>query len=117
MHGGDLRRGAGAEFARSSSSSLRKRKGARVLSSAWLSGCGREREAPHFGVVLMSFSALIAVFEEARLFLSLPENDFSWSSWEGADDALREVDDVLSTLRSGGAPRVSQMQVLFAPTG
>ena len=60
---------------------------------------------------------LIAILEESKRLISLPENDFSWSSWEDAEDARREIDGVLSTLRSGESPNVSQMQVLFAPTG
>lgn len=59
---------------------------------------------------------LIAVFEEARRLLALPDNDFSWSGWEDTADALKEIDGVLARLRSnvvGGF----YCSVLFAPTG
>jgi hypothetical protein len=60
---------------------------------------------------------LIPVFEEARRLLALPDNDFSWSSWEDTPDALEEVDHLLSTLRSGVLPAAWTMGTLFAPTG
>ena len=63
------------------------------------------------------FSALIAVFERARALLALPGNDFSWSSWEGADACLAEIDALLDRLRSGAMPDELEMSVLFAPTG
>lgn len=64
-----------------------------------------------------SVRKLISVFEEARGLLSLPENDFAWSSWEDEKDALREVDEILSALRSGFLPRELTLEVIFAPTG
>jgi hypothetical protein len=60
---------------------------------------------------------LLAVFVRAREALSHPDNDFAWSSWRDADDALREIDGIIAKLRSGTLPDKLQMQVLFAPTG
>jgi hypothetical protein len=60
---------------------------------------------------------LLAVFVRAREALSHPDNDFAWSSWRDADDALREIDGIISKLRSGTLPDELQMRVLFAPTG
>lgn len=59
---------------------------------------------------------LIAIFEEARALLSLPGNRFDWSSWQDADEALREIDAVLALLQSGALPK-RRVAVLFAPTG
>lgn len=59
---------------------------------------------------------LIAVFTRAREALDQPDNDFSWSSWRDAADALAEIDGVIAALRAGSMPQ-TQMQVLFAPTG
>jgi hypothetical protein len=64
-----------------------------------------------------SLSKLIFVFEETRRLLALPENDFTWSSWENKEAALDEIDGVLSALRSGSLPAESTLEVLFAPTG
>lgn len=61
--------------------------------------------------------ALIAVLVQARALLARPENDFSWSSLESADDALREVDALLASIAAGRVPPRSEMEVLFAPTG
>ena len=44
-------------------------------------------------------------------------NDFTWSSWQDRDDALSEIDTLLSELRSGIAPSILTLHVLFAPTG
>lgn len=58
---------------------------------------------------------LIDVFEEARRFVALPDNDFAWSSWIDTEQALAEIDGILDRLRSGSLPR--GMSILFAPTG
>jgi hypothetical protein len=60
---------------------------------------------------------LIAVFEEARRLLAAAGNDFGWSSWRDRVEALEEIDQVLSGLRSGAPPDVLTLEVLFAPTG
>lgn len=60
---------------------------------------------------------LLAVLEQTRALLAAPNNDFSWSSWEDATDALAEVDALLAQLRSGAAPNALALTILFAPTG
>lgn len=62
----------------------------------------------------MSLQGLIEVMRETRRFLSLPENDFAWSSWKDQKAALAEIDEHLDTLQRGSVPN---MAVLFAPTG
>ena len=64
-----------------------------------------------------SLGELIIVFEEARGRVTDPANDFSWSSWAGCEDAVEELDGILSALRSGVVPGALPMGVLFAPTG
>lgn len=54
------------------------------------------------------------VLLRARELLARPGNDFAWSSWDDADEALAEIDDELATLR-GGEP--VDVAVLFLPTG
>lgn len=58
---------------------------------------------------------LIRVFEEARRLVSQGTNDFSYSSWIDTEQAVGEIDSVLSTLHQATIPSV--MDVLFAPTG
>ncbi|MBC7929933.1 MAG: winged helix-turn-helix transcriptional regulator, partial [Rubrivivax sp.] len=60
---------------------------------------------------------LISVFEETRELLADPGNDFTWSSWVGREDALREMDGILSSLWCGVLPKSLSMTVLYAPTG
>jgi len=62
-------------------------------------------------------TALLSVLEEARELLAADANDFSWSSWQNRDDALDEIDTLLSELPSGVAPRALTLHVLFGPTG
>lgn len=60
--------------------------------------------------------ALIEVFAESRRLVALEGNDFSWSGWEDADEALAEIDAILEVLRQGRSPGAST-NVLFLPTG
>jgi hypothetical protein len=64
-----------------------------------------------------SLVRLISVFEEARELVAAQGNDFSWSSWAGHEDAVEELDVILTALRSGVFPEEPSMAVLFAPTG
>lgn len=59
---------------------------------------------------------LVDVLEEVRALVSRPDNDFSWSSWEDEADALKELDDLIQSVRAGGLPHFT-LSVLFAPTG
>ncbi|MBJ8339520.1 hypothetical protein JGU71_11545 [Antrihabitans sp. YC3-6] len=63
---------------------------------------------------------LLAVFDDLRALLSQPDNDFSWSSWFGADDALAEVDEISAAIRAARTaadlPKF-EIRSLFVPTG
>jgi hypothetical protein len=61
--------------------------------------------------------ALLTVLRDTRLLLARPENDFTWSSWENAEAALREIDALIALTSNGGLPDRRQLAVLFAPTG
>ena len=60
---------------------------------------------------------LLAVLREARALLSLPENDFGWSSWPDAKTALAEMDGHIAAIEAGQLPPRLDLWVLFAPTG
>jgi len=62
-------------------------------------------------------SKLVSVLREAREFLARPDNDYAWSSWNDAADALREIDGLISRIESGDMPKRLDLEVLFAPTG
>jgi len=64
-----------------------------------------------------NFASLEAVFSDARKLLERPDNDFSWSSWGDAKEALAEIDQIIAEIRGGHIPRSLSMSVLFAPTG
>jgi hypothetical protein len=58
---------------------------------------------------------LLSIFEEARTLVLRAENDFSWSSWEDAEAAVREIDGILTRLRAGEL--TPNADIVFAPTG
>jgi hypothetical protein len=60
---------------------------------------------------------LIGVLREARALLALPGNDFVWSRWEDAADALAELDGHIAVVESGQLPPRMTLSVLFGPTG
>lgn len=62
--------------------------------------------------------ALLAdVLRSAVELLSLPDNDFSWSSWESREAAVAEVQSMLGILERGALPNRLSLSVLFTVTG
>jgi hypothetical protein len=57
---------------------------------------------------------LISVIKETRNYLAREGNAYSWSSWNDREQALAEIDSILSQLENGSVPDI---EVLFAPTG
>ena len=57
---------------------------------------------------------LIIVLREARAFLALEDNDFSWSSWSDQNQAISEIESIIRELENGSVPDI---RLLFAPTG
>lgn len=62
-------------------------------------------------------SELLDILRQSRELLARPSNCFDWSSWEDAEDSLREMDALIETLAFGGLPDRLVLSVLFAPTG
>lgn len=60
---------------------------------------------------------LVEVLRETRQLLARPENNFIWSHWDSAADALREVDAFIAQIESGDTSRRAELELLFAPTG
>jgi hypothetical protein len=64
-----------------------------------------------------SMKELVAVFEEAKRLVTLPGNDFTWSSWEDAQEAVAELDRILGAIGRGELlPRV-ELSLIFASSG
>lgn len=61
--------------------------------------------------------AMADALREIRALLALPDNDFTWSSWETADAALAEIDGLIAEIEGGAPLGRSVGAVLFAPTG
>jgi hypothetical protein len=60
---------------------------------------------------------LVEVLRETRALLALPDNDFAWSRWANAAEALAELDAHLAALEGGRLPDRLVLSLLFAPTG
>lgn len=67
--------------------------------------------------IVRAKQALLDVLNETRGLLSLPDNDFNWSTWSNATEALSEIDGFISLIKTGGSFDGSQLSILFAPTG
>ena len=65
----------------------------------------------------MNRDTLLDVLQRTRQWLARPDNNFLWSSWKDADDALREIDALIGAFGSATGPDPGQIKVLFAPTG
>jgi hypothetical protein len=60
---------------------------------------------------------LLDVLGDARELLARPANDFAWSSWRNADEALREMDERIGAISAGALPAREVLAALFAATG
>ncbi|MFG5777357.1 hypothetical protein ACFIQF_09790 [Comamonas sp. J-3] len=60
---------------------------------------------------------LLHVLEATLELVSLPGNDFSWSSWRDAAHAQTELEGQIALLQTGALPNRQQLLVLFAATG
>jgi hypothetical protein len=58
---------------------------------------------------------LTDVLARMRRLIALPGNEFGWSTWDNADEALEEFDTLVAEIELGGRP--AGMTVLFLPTG
>jgi len=61
---------------------------------------------------------LIQVLEEAKSWLSKPENTFGYSSvWEDSSMACEDIDQFIQDLKDRVEFKVIDLKILFAPTG
>ena len=62
-------------------------------------------------------ASLILVLESAIELVSLPENDFCWSRWQGAKEAIAEIDSLRKEILDGSLPERLTVALSFGPTG
>ena len=62
------------------------------------------------------YDRFVDVLLGARDLLARPGNDFTWSWWEGASDALAEIDRLIAAAPSDPGA-VNAAAILFLPTG
>jgi hypothetical protein len=60
---------------------------------------------------------LLQVLRETRVLLALPDNDFAWSRWNNATEALSDFDGFVSDIEAARSFDGSKLSILFAPTG
>ena len=61
--------------------------------------------------------SLANILRSAEELLSLPDNDFAWSSWADQAAAVAEIQSMLAVVEAGELPDRTSVSVLFAPTG
>ncbi|MCW5553515.1 MAG: hypothetical protein KIS67_15325 [Verrucomicrobiae bacterium] len=61
--------------------------------------------------------SLIAVLQETKQLLGSSDNDFVWSSWDNAEQAVAEIQQHIEKLESGDHSGLADLKLLFAPTG
>lgn len=60
---------------------------------------------------------LLNVLRHAKRLLARPENDFRWSRWDNASEAIAEVEVFISQIEASRPLDVRALSALFAPTG
>jgi hypothetical protein len=60
---------------------------------------------------------LAVILREGLSLLSRSGNDFGYFSWDGFEDARREIALIVAELEAGGLPEKMDLKVLLAPTG
>jgi hypothetical protein len=60
---------------------------------------------------------LRSVLQEARTLLNRPANDFAWSKWDDVAAGVAEVDSHIAAIERDDLSRLSDLALLFAPTG
>jgi len=60
---------------------------------------------------------LLKILQQTKDILLLPTNDFGWSHWCDASEAVREVEGFISAIENKQAFDELKLRVLFAPTG
>ena len=63
-----------------------------------------------------SKTGLLVVLRETRALLARPGNDFNWSTWSSASDALAELDGFISLVETDRPFDGFNLSILFAPT-
>ncbi|AYN96966.1 hypothetical protein EAW52_25060 [Pseudomonas sp. LTJR-52] len=78
----------------------------------------RARQLIHEGIDRDNPSeSLIHVLESAIELVSIPDNDFCWSSWDGEQEAKQEILNLIAAIKNGVLPDKVKIAVLFASTG
>lgn len=60
---------------------------------------------------------ILDVLQAAAELLSLPDNDFTWSSWKDQNAATQEINGIIAAINRDEVPERLEVAVLFAATG
>jgi hypothetical protein len=60
---------------------------------------------------------LIEILQATRALVARPDNEFMYSGWEDADEALAAIDGHIARVKSGEPFRFGDISILYAPTG
>jgi hypothetical protein len=60
---------------------------------------------------------LLTLLDKVLDLVSLPGNDFIFSSWSGVDEAAREIQRYRSEILQDDFTHLARLEVIFSPTG
>lgn len=60
---------------------------------------------------------LLAILDEAKEWLRRAGNDFSWSSWENAGEAIAEIENLQKIISNDEVWNPMKVSIVFSPTG
>lgn len=65
----------------------------------------------------LAWREIAKILKATRAFILRPGTDFTWSTWDDAPEALREIDGIIDAVERGQPPRHMTVWALFLPTG
>ena len=60
---------------------------------------------------------MVSVLRETQAIFRRPENDFVWSEWDDANEAISEIESHIAAIERDDASMLWDLALLFAPTG
>jgi hypothetical protein len=60
---------------------------------------------------------LISLLRETQAILRRPQNDFAWSHWDNAEQAISDIESHIAAIQREDASRLEDLRLLFAATG
>lgn len=66
---------------------------------------------------MSDIAEIIAILNEVRILINSEYTDLTWSRYETLEDVLNEIDLHISRLKENNILYLSELTIIFAPTG